>query len=484
MPPLLNRRDFLLTAGTSAALLPMHHIFADTLAEELTAPTTRPDWERLKQAFILDQDTTYMNVGTTGSMPKHVLAAFGHDNRLIARNPRDRLGNTSGRLEYARGRLASSFGCGADEIVISGNTTYGLTLTLNGLTLEAGDVILTTDQEHPGLLAPLQLLADRKAIEVIKVPLPAGENQTPDDYTERFRQAILAYGERVKLIAFSAPTFTTGTMLPIRSLVDLLVDTYNEYGWPIHSLVDGAHATGMFDLDLNALGIDFFCGAGHKWQCGPGGTGIWYLRNQVSDNNPIPLPRFYPTVSDYYREDRTPPAPNGERGEYDIGNFLQPHGNPNYPAAMALTNVCDFWRQIGRDNIERYAVHGLGLQMKQRITEYWGDESLYSPSKHSTLLSALTTFTPFTRNRDDKDISDLFVSKLYDDYGYIVRNTATPITHRGVTETEYPIRISTHLFHDAKDVQGVFDAMKDLSERFEHGVVAETPTLVSHESDG
>lgn len=45
------------------------------------------------------------------------------------------------------------------------------------------------------------------------------------------------------------------------------------------------------------LGIDFMSGAGHKWQCGPGSTGILIVRNKVRTSNPTPLPPFFPVLS-------------------------------------------------------------------------------------------------------------------------------------------------------------------------------------------
>jgi hypothetical protein len=79
----------------------------------------------VKKAFVLDPQLTYMNVGTTGSVPRHVLKAYEENARLVARNPRENLGG-SGAMREA---LAPQFGCNADEIVISENTTAGMCFT-------------------------------------------------------------------------------------------------------------------------------------------------------------------------------------------------------------------------------------------------------------------------------------------------------------------------------------------------------------------
>ena len=165
----------------------------DDLAERTPAWIDRADhlsdralFRKVRRAFVLDKNFTYMNVGTTGSMPRHVLRAYRRNNRLIAENPRENLGGTSAM----RARIAPQFGCNPDELVISGNTTEGMCMSLNGVTLEAGDAIITTNHEHPAGIAPLALLRDRRGVAVIPVTLPVGTEQSAFDYVDLFAQAI------------------------------------------------------------------------------------------------------------------------------------------------------------------------------------------------------------------------------------------------------------------------------------------------------
>ena len=56
---------------------------------------------------------------------------------------------------------AEIFGADGDEIALTHSATEGLGTALMGMTWSPGDEIITTFEEHPGLLLPLALLARR-----------------------------------------------------------------------------------------------------------------------------------------------------------------------------------------------------------------------------------------------------------------------------------------------------------------------------------
>lgn len=452
-PEGVSRRGVLRGMGVGAAAVAgLTGTPASTRAETPFRGPGRGDggfWKKVRREFILDKDALYLNIGTVGSPPKGVLHTLDSTAKQLARVP------DAGYSDFPEIRKVIGAGVGAavDEIAISDSTSDGMAKVIAGLPFAAGDEVLTTNHEHSGGNSPLAILRDRHDVDVVRVTLPVGDDQLAEDYVRLFERKITS---RTKLIMFSAPVYLTGTMLPIRLLSELA----QEHGIP--TLVDVAHVPGMMHYDFGELGIDFAAGAGAKWQCGPAGSGLLYVRNRVTEANPNPLAEFWPVVSSGYEEDMGPRTAVGP-GSYDIGAVLQECGNRQEAIYQGYRAANEMWDEIGRDRIEEYVV-GLGTALKEQVVERWGREALYSPLSDDRLRCALTAFNPFQRVEDvrDEEKSDALVERLEDEHGIVVRNTSTP-TPDG--QTHHPIRVSTHLFHNSDDVDRAIRAIWKVSKK-------------------
>lgn len=461
-----KRREFLRILGAGAGLAMLRPATAlgavstgDTIGQMRSRLLAdKGFWTEIEGMFTLNPARTFMNTGTGGSMPREVVGAYDAENRALARDPRSEYTDFSEQRE----KIAPGFGVDTDELVMSYNTTAGLCSAILGIPWDRGDVIVTTNHEHRGGNSPLAIAANRYGVEISRVALPVGNNQNASDYLALFNDHIRelkARGKRVRAMMWSSPTFMTGTMLPIEQLMDVA----KAHG--LISIVDGAHLPGMMAYNYANLGMDFMSGSGHKWQCGPGSSGIFIVRNKVRPSNPTPLPEFWPILSD-----RFPFGPQwnkratGPIATYDVASVLQPAGGMNVPGFKALAKSCEIWDRIGRKKIEVYVVT-LGLYLKEKIAERWGTERLYSPKDDPKLLTALTSFNPFVNPRDitDPAKSDQFVNRMVSDYtpGFVVKNVATPVI--GSASDHWVVRVSTHLWNDATDIDQLVDAMWDLS---------------------
>lgn len=438
----MNRRNFIKLAGTSALSGMAATTILPKLAQADVSPSRFPSqdlWDWVQRQFIVNEDRVYMNIGTTGSMPKHVLDRYDELNRIVARDPWAMEGEFGDKWPYStplRQALAPQFGADHDEIVITGNTTMGMNITLAGLDFQKGDVILTTNQEHIAATSSLALLQDRYGVKVIEIPLPTEYAAGKGEITRLFDQWLrkISFWSRPKLLVFSHITYTTGLRLPARDICKRA----RRYGIP--TLIDGAHASGMLDLDFTNIGCDFYAASGHKWQCGPGGTGIFYVSKDA--------PTLWPILSSVYEF----------TGRSDIGLALQYHGNPNYPAMQALVDSCSFWDKIGRKRIEDRVLE-LSSYCKQEIQKAFPKAHLYCPNIPE-ISSGLTTFNPF-KNVYSKEKVKNFRDALRERHKFIIRYTHFKANDWDTQDT-YALRISTHIFNDKQQINNLIHAMVDV----------------------
>jgi selenocysteine lyase/cysteine desulfurase len=196
---------------------------------------------------VLDR-LAYLNAGTFGPLARPTAEA-------IAAQQRDELEDGRFGKPYferllalraeLRAAVAGLVGVEPEHVALTASTTDGCNIVLAGLGLGPEDEVITTEEEHFGLLGPLHASGAR----VVVVPADA--------------DAILAaVTPRTRLLALSQVLWTTGRALPVRELRETS-------GIPI--LVDGAQSVGAIPVD--ATGLDFVTISGQKWLCGPDATG-------------------------------------------------------------------------------------------------------------------------------------------------------------------------------------------------------------------
>lgn len=447
----MNRRKFLKLVGVAAAGSAVSLNTACQPTAKKISPidgslTGRKFWKNVQDQFMLDPNQTYMNIGTTGAMPARVLDNYDRYNRVVARHPMgfsDELGWDFG-FRKQRDKLGKQFGCAGDEIIFSRNTTDGLNTILFGLPFKRGDEILLSHHEHVSALSPLNILKDRLGVVLTEVEIPVLDLREADQIVAAFRKQITP---RTRAVLFSHIPYKTGVRLPAKALCGLA----REHG--LISIVDGAHCTGMIELDFNDMGCDFYAASGHKWQCGPGATGILYIRNHGGN-----LPTLWPQNSCLYQYVSQPVDNDRSRIE-DFSSQFELRGQENYPALQAMLDACDLWEEIGRDRIEAY-VCSLSSYLKKKLRQAFGDSALLFSPDIPELTTGLTSFNPFKDISDGKKIED-FVDRLKKEHGYVIRFTEFHL-HKDDPEPSFALRISTHLFHDEGQVDGVVAAIHDL----------------------
>ncbi len=233
----------------------------------------------LRSRWRLDPEVTFLNHGSFGACPAVVLDAQAEWRARMEREPVLFLHRQhEDLLDVARARLAAFVGADPDDLAFVPNATTGVNTVLRSLEFSAGDELVTTDHEYNACKNVLDLVAQRTGarVRVVAVPFPLSDARAVVD------AVVAAITPRTRLLLIDHITSPTGLVQPIEPIVR----AYRERG--IDVLVDGAHAPGMLDLDLQALGATYYTGNCHKWICAPKGAALlWVTRSRQADIRPL-----------------------------------------------------------------------------------------------------------------------------------------------------------------------------------------------------
>ena len=277
-------------------------------------------WRGIKNQFLINPDSIYLNNASIGVPPQPVLDALAEHYRQISSNPTSAKGELHQRIQkVVLPGLADLIGADTDEIAFMSNATEGLDLITKGIPLQPGDEVLTTTQEHPAGIRPWRRRAEREGITLREIPIPSPLT-SKDQAIDPLRQAM---NDRTKVLFFCQVT-RGGLLYPVKELCSLA----RERG--IISAVDGAQAIGNLGIDLHDLGCDIYASSLHKWVLAPMGTGMLYVRKGIQDE-------FFPL-------DREKSPPGAAR--------YQAQGTKSIPIRASIGAALEFINRIGMSRIE------------------------------------------------------------------------------------------------------------------------------------
>jgi L-cysteine/cystine lyase len=205
-------------------------------------------FEDARSLFPVLDTVAYLNAGTFGPLADPVARAQRESLERDLAHGRSGLAyleETMALRAELRGAFASLVDAETEQVALTGSTSDGCSIVLRGLALGPGDEVVTTTDEHFGLLGPL----GASGATVVVVP-PAPE------------ALLAAVTPRTRLIATSQVLWTTGAVLP-------LAEVRERSGVAV--LADGAQSVGA--IPSTSLGVDFLTISGQKWLCGPDSTG-------------------------------------------------------------------------------------------------------------------------------------------------------------------------------------------------------------------
>ena len=303
---------------------------------------------QLADQYLLDPGVVYLNHGSFGAVPRPVFESYQHWQKELEANPVIFLGGRlPDLLSHARKRLGAFINAAPDDLTFVPNVTYALNIVTRSLELRAGDVVLTTDHEYGAINRAWRFNCLKSGAELVsqQIAVPVTD---PAAVAEQIWTGV---DERTKVIAMSHITSPSALILPVAEICRRARDA------GIITVVDGAHAPGHLDLDMEEIGADFYGGNCHKWLSSARGAGFLYARPERQDLlEPLVVSHGW---------NREAPRDSRFQDYFSSVGTIDPAAYLSVPAAIDFQEQND-WPQV------RQACHQLLLESEQRILEMSG----------------------------------------------------------------------------------------------------------------
>lgn len=418
-----SRRNAIKSIGLTALALPA---LTSAMTSNAMPAADDPDyWRKIRDQFALSKDKVFFNPGTVGAMPRVVVDKMVEHLKYIAENVADWGYKDDNKEEFISGynnlmgirtKVAKLINCDALEISMTDNVTNGMSYLANGLSLQPGGEMLTTNQEHSGGQSGFMLKEKRygAVFKTVVVPKPI------KDSSEAYDVIVKALTPKTKVLMLSHMISGSGAILPVKEICA----EASRRG--IFTILDGAQTIGQIKVDVRDINCDAYTGCFHKWVGAPAGTGFMYIK------------------SDRAREIWTTVASGRWDNHEDEGFRFTQRGTGNFPVLKGLEAALDFHFEIGPDRVyERIKFLGQRLRTGLRANP---KVKIFSPVEES-LCAGITVY----------NISGMTGAQLQEEYW-----TRAKMRPRS-SGPEFGVRHCTHIFNSEEEIDRAIAIVNELS---------------------
>jgi isopenicillin-N epimerase len=445
-----SRREFIAVSGKGIAGAAIASLLAANMTgcSSKAAASDTGMWETVRlNDFTLNDGYIYVNNSTLGTTLQAVQERMTQVNRIFAEGCY--LYRFVSQIILAIPPILDSFVTlvnGHVDPATKGrfagfvsSVTEGMSLIANGATFTAGDVIITTDHEHTGASTMWRLQADRFGARVVQVPLldpMDSEASWRANLVERLRQACRDAEGQVRVVSFPVITCSTGHVLPVRELCAVA----KSFG--AISVVDAAQAFAVVPLDVRTFDCDAMVVNGHKYLCGPVGSGFVTVHPRLIAT----LASFWPTIVDdnyYHPENPRRHYPHRKGGVQAYTNIL--------PLADALAQALKLGMQTITGRMSE-----IGGRLRGSLAAYPDRFELITPLDPSS-SSVMTCF------RISGISSETVYEMLRDGYAIHCRHATEGFTADASGAVNGAVRLSPHYYVSEAELSRIIVALYQIA---------------------
>ena len=374
--------------------------------------------------FPLEPGHVYLNHGTVGVTPLAVMRARSAILDEIERHParfmiRELMTlNMSPppeapRLRAAADRVGAFLGVAGDGLAFVDNATSAINAVLRSIELAPGDEILVHDQAYGGAVRAIAFIARERGATMTRFALPFPA-RTPDAFVAAVEQAITP---QTRLALLDHVGSETALVMPLAAMAAACRSR------GVAVLVDGAHAPGAIDVDIAALGVDWYAANLHKWAFAPRSCGVlWAAPERRAGLHPGVI-SWGVTSGDWLQE-------------FDWTGTRDPSPWLAAPAAL------DFMHDVLGVAAMRRHNHELAWQSAQRLCGRWG---LAWTTPESMVGCMVTVPLPVVCRKYPRHFAQRLRDLLFERHAIEV-----PVIARGGALWA---RVSLQVYNDAEDVE-------------------------------
>jgi isopenicillin-N epimerase len=376
----------------------------------------------LKSQFLLRDDIAYLNFGSFGACPRPVFERYQQYQLELEQEPvQFIIGNGMRYLEQSRIALGKYINCNADDVVYVTNPSYAVNLVAKNLDLQPGDEVLTTDIEYGACDKTWQYYCQQSGANYLrsKVALPVTDRaQLVEDFVRHI-------SPKTRLIFISHITSSTALRLPVEEICAAA----KERGIPI--FIDGAHAPGQIPVDLQALGVDMYTGACHKWMMTPKGSSFFYATKAWQD-------RLDPLIVSWGYNALFP-------SKSKFLDYHQMNGTRDYSAFLTIPDAIAFMEKHDWDTVSQSC-----RALVKENAPVLCDLLQTSPLAPLTDEFILQLFSAEIKTTEPEKLHDVLIEKY---------KVQIPVMRHG---DKVYLRYSIQAYNEQADLDRLFDALEDI----------------------
>ena len=337
----------------------------------------------LAELWLLDPAVTFLNHGSFGATPRVVLEAQSTWRARLETHPIEMLDRRRGELlATAKQSVGDFLGMRSDDFGFVTNATGAINAVLRSLRFEVGDEILTTNHVYHAIRQTIRFVAERTGARSIEIDIPV-PIKAADEVVALIEAALT---DRTRLLIVDHISSPTAILFPIELIINVCRQRH------VDILIDGAHAPGMIELNIQNLGATYYAANLHKWVCAPKGAGLlWVQPDRQHEIHPNTISHFLNDGLD---------TEFGWQGTRDITAWL------------CAKDAIEFMAGIGWPRIRQYN-HDLAVWVQTMLCERWGVCS-NTPLDGSMLGSMVTVVLP--DEAKSAGTIEAFQARLYNEY--------------------------------------------------------------------